>query len=109
MMKSISYKDAVEKKDSFLTFVGIAYGREKLEANEYYALMVTDDNYPRNKNPYVIGVEPSTHEALIGVERTDNRPYISKKYENRRTSYRGTAIIVEVQPEDVKKCCLLTY
>lgn len=109
-MRTTNYKTAVETQCPFLKFVSRAEKHSTLDENEYYAIMVTDDDFPNNGNPYVIGIEQTTHEALVGIEGTgDSTPYISKHFANRYSPYRGTTIIVEVPVENISKCCLLKY
>ena len=70
---------------------------KKLEKNEYYALMVTDEENrgSRPKKDYV-----DFYKGYIGLERTsDGRIYISKDYEKRSDQYRGKTVVVEVSPD----------
>jgi hypothetical protein len=102
-MKSITYKQICEAEG--LEFVERnVRSRRDLEPNQYYALMVTTID---RDNPYILGVEPYSHEYLIGIERPNESMgcYISKDYNSRRSLHRGTTIIVET--ENPEKYCLL--
>ena len=110
-MKTTTYK-AVTEKNSLMKFVELAPISRELKVNEYYALMVEDDDYPRNNSPHVEGIDVYTHRALVGVEKTSSKEpnegvYISKNHTKRKDSYRGSSIIVEVAPNDKDKFCEL--
>ena len=69
-------------------------GTDKLTANEYYALMVTDE-YNKYRRPQCDYLDYG--KSWIGLERKD--------YNKRRNLYRGVVVIVKVSKQD--KICLL--
>ena len=107
-MNTTTYKKATESQYPFMKFIS-EWSQHNLKENEYFALMVEDSSYPANKNPHVIGIEQTYHVALVGIEGTSKpqRPYISKEYSKRMSLHRGTTVVVEVQPENLDKCCIL--
>ena len=77
---------------------------EKLSKDEFFVLMVMDEDGRRNRleSDYW-----DFSKGEIGVERTSvDEVYISKKYNARRNPLRGITWLVEVK--DTDKCCILT-
>lgn len=73
-------------------------GNDKLNNNEYYALMVTDE-YHKDTRPETDYLDYDR--SWIGLERTSNGAiYISKDYNERRKLYRGVVVIVKVSKQD---------
>lgn len=108
-IRTTTYKQAVENMYPFMQFVSMGERHMKLEDDEYFALMVIDYDYPRNRSPHVIGIDVYSHVGLVGIEGTSKpqRPYISKNYSSRRDSYRGKTVIVKINEADLEKCCVL--
>lgn len=77
---------------------------EKLNPNQYYALMVTDHNDHRPKRPASHFFVAET--GWVCLECTqDQRIYISKDIKQRRDIIRGVVMIITVK--DISKCCIL--
>lgn len=110
-MKTTTYKKVTEE-NGMMQFVKLAVKPETLSENQFYALMVEDDNYPRNNSPHVKGIEAYYHRALVGIEKTTRKNenegvYISKEFNKRKNLLRGSTIIVEVAPTDMDKFCVI--
>ena len=69
---------------------------EKLEDNQYYALMVTDLENRSRRSPYDY---VNFGKGYIGLERTDSRIYISKDFHQRFNLYRGVTVLVRVEAD----------
>ena len=83
-----------------------------LKKDEYYAVMVEDIKGRRTE--YNHGrINPDTRtffdepKGWLGLERTGEKIYISKKLKNRHSLHRGPTVIVKVK--NPKKCLELTY
>ena len=86
-----------------LEFIEIVKAARKLNDNEYYALMVTDNAFNAETNPHLIGRDIRTGEYLIGLEKPSGYwgCYISKDYELRRNYKRRTTIIVKTDNPEI--------
>jgi len=90
-MKITSYK--VVCKIAGLEFVETVTKSRDLAKDEYYAIMVTE--LFDIDSPYVRGLDKDTNDYLVGVEKTGDTPYISKRFNARSDKSRGTTIIVK--------------
>lgn len=108
-MKTTTY-GALIAATTPLKFVRIATNKhlEKLNPDEYFAIMVEDNPY--SKNPHIKGIEATTHRGLVGIEKTsgENGYYISKNYHSRSDWRRGTTVIVECTTNFLKECRILS-
>lgn len=108
-MELISYDKLIAETTSF-KFVRICEDRlNYLDENQYYALMVTDE-VNKYTSPHVKGIDPITHHALVGIEKTGRKDpkeghYISKDFYKRKNALRGVTVLVEV--DDIEKCCII--
>lgn len=96
-MKTISLKELCDEIN--INFIEIATDRRELKDNEYYALVVVEDDYKiAHKSPYVRGIEPYIHKFIVGIEKCSGicNWYISKDFSKRKNISRGVTIIVEV-------------
>lgn len=109
-VKTTTYQKVIEAS-GLMKYIDTAPTDRTLKANEYFALMVTD-NENKYTSPHVKGIDVYTHEALVGLERTtrennDEGVYISKEYRKRKSFHRGRTVIVEVNKKDLSKFCIL--
>lgn len=67
-----------------------------LKRNQYYALMVEDNEYKgkRPKSDYV-----NYEKSWIGLERTGGKVYVSKDYNERHEPYRGSTVLVSIDKD----------
>ena len=94
-MKTITFKQLCD--EIHINFVEVVKESRELKENEYYALVVTDNQF-KDRSPYVRGVEVRTHNYLVGIEKSSGAFgwYISKDFAKRKNLSRGVTIIVEV-------------
>ena len=94
-MKTITLKQLCDEIN--INFVEIVKEKRELKENEYYALVVTDNNNGLS-SPHVRGIEPTIHEYIVGIEKSSGvgNWYISKEFNKRKNTLRGFTIVVEV-------------
>jgi hypothetical protein len=91
-----------------MQFVEIVKEPRELSELEYYVLMVTTDE----DSPYIKGYDNNCLKPyLIGIEKTSDINkgfYISKNFNSRKNTMRGTTVIVKIYQNELDKYCVLS-